>query len=68
MKYTFTKYTINIPEIITYFAYIYSLIALAILIKPTRALYLIMLSLCIIATILHLLLVTSFLLIENKYF
>ena len=40
MKYTFTKYTFNIPEIVTYFAYIYSLIALAILIKPTRALYL----------------------------
>ena len=50
MNYTFTKYTFNIPEIVTYFAYIYSLIALAVLIKPTRALYLIMFSLCTIAT------------------
>ena len=50
MKYTFTKYTINIPEIITYFAYIYSLIALAVLIKPTPTLYLTMFSLFIIAT------------------
>ena len=50
MNYTFTKYTFNIPEIVTYFAYIYSLIALAVLINPTRALYLIMFSLCIIAT------------------